>query len=297
MPQSEKVSPFSEKFGDYKLSGRRLLPVDSSDSNDSPLVLAIHGGTYSSAYFDLDGYSLLVKAATLGIPAIAIDRPGYGETDPLEPALADVEHNAERLDLIIGNMLEGFAKAKNGVVLIGHSIGGAVALSIAARNPSWPLCGVAVSGVGLTTPPESGAAWAALPDIPMIELPSEVKDQVMFGPEGSFKDDMPALSHKADAPVPRLELIDITSNWSDIVLDVLNKIQVPVHYRQAEFDRLWNTGSHQIEKFAAALTNAPDVDALEYKGVGHCIDFHRAGAAFQFEQLAFALKCSARTIS
>ena len=46
---------------------------------NAPLIVAIHGGTYTSAYFDVPGYSLLDRADASGVPIIAPDRPGYGE--------------------------------------------------------------------------------------------------------------------------------------------------------------------------------------------------------------------------
>ena len=128
---------------------------------------------------------------------------------------------------------KGSGKARG--VVIGHSIGGAITVSIAARNPSWPLLGIAVSGVGLETPRESGAQWAALPRVPMIELPPAMKDMVMFGPDWTVAAPIPALGHESDAPVPRQEVIDITSTWHSAVRGLAAKVKVPVHYRQAEF--------------------------------------------------------------
>ncbi len=225
------------------------------------------------------------------MPIIALDRPGYGETTPFPPAEATIANNAERLDTAIGEIWKRHGGTARGIVLVGHSIGGAITVSIAARNPSWPLLGIAVSGVGLVTPKESGSQWAALPKIPVIDLPAAMKDQVMFGPDWTYAPPMPALGHEADAPVPRQELIDITSTWHSAVREVAAKVRVPVHYRQAEFDRLWIVDADQIKGFSAAFVTAPRVDAALFNCVGHCIDFHRLGPAFQLEQLAFALRC------
>ena len=114
----------------------------------------------------------------------------------------------------------------------------------------------------------------------------------MFGPEGTFDDDMPTASHIADALAPKAELVDIVSTWHDQVLDVASRITVPVHYRQGEFDGLWIVSETEVKGFGDALCSAPHVDARFMPGVGHCIDFHRVGAAFQKEQLAFAQQCA-----
>ena len=59
----------------YSISGRERL-AGKDTAADIPLVIAIPGGTYTSTYFDVPGYSLLDHAAVSGIPVIAIDRPG-----------------------------------------------------------------------------------------------------------------------------------------------------------------------------------------------------------------------------
>jgi pimeloyl-ACP methyl ester carboxylesterase len=258
---------------------------------DKPLVIALPGGTYTSTYFDVPGYSLLDHADHLGVPVIAIDRPGYRGSTPVRAGDSIILDNAEVLDHLVAELWAEHGAGAAGVVLIGHSIGGATVCALAARRPSWPLLGIAVSGCLLEVPGESRAAWEALPDVPVIELPSDMKDFVMFGPEGTYRVDMPDASHAADAPVPKAELLDITGPWIARVRETLARIDVPVLARQGEFDRLWITDADQVEQFGKAFAAAPSVDARLVLSAGHCIDFHRQGTAFQLEQLAFALRC------
>ncbi len=271
-------------------SGRRRMP-DDRPGPDTPLVIALHGGTYTSIYFDVPGCSFLARAAAAGVPVLAIDRPAYRGSTPVDAGESIILANAEALEHLIGELWDEYGDGTCGVVLVGHSIGGAVATAIAARRPSWPLLGLAVSGCLLQVPGESRAAWDALPDLELIELPSPMKDFVMFGPEWTYTTQMPAASHAADAPVPRAELLDITGGWIERVRAVAAQVEVPVHARQGEFDKLWITDAQQVSDFGAAFTSSPAVDAQLVRSSGHCIDFHRAGAAFQHEQLAFALGC------
>jgi pimeloyl-ACP methyl ester carboxylesterase len=276
----------------YAISGIRCIPEMQLGRRPAPLVIAIHGGTYHSGYFDIAGYSLVRSAAGLGLPILALDRPGYGRSTAFPRADATITHNAGRLNEVIGKIWEQFQTQLPGVVLIGHSIGGAIAVGIASQQPQWPLLGIAISGVGLASPPDAGEAWASLPDLAMIDLPAPMKNAVMFGPEWTYDSVMPTASRPADAPVPRAELIDIVSAWPASVYELAAKVKVPVHYRQGEFDKLWITDVDQVLKFGRAFSASSSVDARLLESTGHCIDFHRVGAGFQLEQLAFALRCT-----
>lgn len=283
-----------EDFDTVLLSRRDTLGVDERLSGTPPLVVAIHGGTYTSRYFDLPGYSLIDRAGALGIPLVAPDRPSYGGSVVPAPEEAGIEHSAVLLDRAIGAMFEKFGNDTRGVVLVGHSIGAAIAAMIAARRPAWPLLGLAMSGICLTPPPGADAdAWESLPDVPFVDMPREVKDQVMFGPADTYRAEMPGLSHLADAPIPRAELLNIVTVWPGRARSVLGDVRVPVHYRQGEFDRLWVTDAREVDAFGACCADAPSVDAKLFHGAGHCIDLHAASAAFHLDQLAFALRCAA----
>ncbi len=276
------------------LTGKRRLLAGPPATKDVPLIIALHGGTYSSTYFDIPGYSLLDRAAAAGIPIIALDRPGYVGSTPLAPEDATILKNAAVLDQAIGELWQATGTGTAGVVLIGHSIGGAIVTAIAANHPTWPLLGMAISGCLLKVPTDSREQWRALPNIPMIDLPVGMKDQVMFGPAGSYDDGMPARSHPANTLVPRAELIDITTTWIEQVRSVAAQVRVPVYSRQGQFDHLWITDAQQVSEFGAAFTASPWVDAQLTPFAGHCIDFHRQGAGFQLGQVAFALQCGVK---
>lgn len=273
------------------LSGR-VRVASGKQLTDAPLLIAIHGGTYTSAYFDLPSYSLLARAAALGVPALALDRPGYGESPSLPLGHSSIQDQADALIAALEDAWRQYGATTRGIVLIGHSIGGAIATSIAARSKTLPLIGLAVSGVGLRVPPHFPDQWRALPEGPTVEFPVHLKDMVMFGPEGSFDDSMPAASHAADSLAPRQEIIDIVTTWPEVVRDVVRHVSIPVHYRQAEFDHLWIVDQTEVEQFGQAFTASPRVDAAMVRKTGHCMDFHRVGAALQAQQLGFALQCA-----
>jgi pimeloyl-ACP methyl ester carboxylesterase len=278
-------------FGD--LSGLWRPPAGGI-APDAPLIVAIHGGTYTSAYFDVPGYSLLDAAEANGIPVLALDRPGHGHSPSLPPP-ATIKTQAQYLTPVLQSLWERHGQGTRGIVLIGHSIGGAIAATIASAPENLPLLGLAISGVGLRTPSGHKEQWDSLPNVEKVDLPTPLKDQLMFGPAGSFAADMPAASHVANAQALRAELVDIVSTWHLTVRDTLARITIPVHYRQAEIDHLWIVDDNEITDFARALKSARWVDAALVHGTGHCLDFHYIGKALQLQQLAFACQCSAES--
>ena len=279
----------SERIGPFTARVRRA----SQPEPKFPLIVAVHGGTYTSAYFDVPGHSLLERAAANGLTTIAIDRPGYGGTAVLAEAEMGIAGQGAYLAEALGELWSAYGADHTGIFLIGHSIGAASVATIASAPHGLPVIGIALSGIGVRTPPEHGPQWNSLPQTVHVEMPQAVKDQLMFGNEGSFTAAMPAASHVADAPCPRAELIDIVGGWQACAHAVLAAINVPVHYRQAEHDRLWVVDTGEVAQFAAMLTASPRVDAALFHSTGHCIDFHHAGAALQLQQLGFALQCSA----
>lgn len=292
-PRSQDVAHVVTGAGPAKgmtFSGRKRL-VDGEAGVDKPLIVALHGGAYTSTYFDVPDYSLLDRAAACGVPVLAIDRPGYRDSTPVDPGESIILANAEVLDHLIAELWEAHGADTAGVVLVGQSIGGAVATALSARRPSWPLLGMAVSGCLLQAPTEARGRWDAPPDVTMVDVPSSVRDLLVFGPEWTYAANMPAASHIADAPARKDELMDITGSWIGRVRSVAAQINVPVHVRQAEFDKLWITDEEQVAEFGDAFVEAASVDARLVRSAGHCIDFHRVSAAFQLDQLAFALAC------
>jgi pimeloyl-ACP methyl ester carboxylesterase len=283
---------FTHTVGERTYSGLTNIDGGFERADGVPLVIALHGGTYTSKYFDIQGYSLLDRAGAQGIPVIAVDRPNYGGSSPLGDEDSIILANAVVLEEAIGSIWSGYGAGATGVVLIGHSIGGAVATAIAAAAPSWPLLGLAISGCLVHIPVGSRAIWEGLPLIPMIDLASPAKDAFMFGPAGTYPRDMPEASYPSNTLVPRSELIDATGGWIERRAEMCGRVKVPVHHRQGEFDALWISTQAEVDEFRAGFTSALSIDTELQMGSGHCIDFHHASEQFQSGQLAFARACA-----
>jgi len=292
-------SPFTHTVGGsgaaagFTFTGHSNLGEVTIGAGD-PLVIALHGGTYSSQYFDIPNHSLLDNGAKQGIGVIAIDRPNYLGSSPLTSADGElIADNAKVIGDAIGEIFAEYGGDAAGVVLVAHSIGGAIATIIAATPQSWPLLGLATSGCLVQVPSESAEAWAGLPPIPMIDLPVPLKDQLMFGPPDTYDDAMPAASYPSNTLVPKAELLEITGVWIERRAETCAAVKLPVHHRQAEFDHLWVTNQGEVDAYKAGFTSAASTDIRLQSGTGHCIDFHLPSDEFQNSQLAFA-KASAK---
>lgn len=272
------------------VAGRRNQPANPVKGG--PLIVAVHGGGYTSAYFDVPEHSLLDRAAARDVPAISLDRPGYGESTALPFEEGLLEANAGRLNDAIAELWRKDDSGASGVVLVGHSIGAATTILIAGLEKDWPLLGIAVSGASLASPP----GRPGFLDVPCptgyMTVPPEHVVAMMFGPASTYDQAVPPKAAAANQPVVFRELVEIVTVWPTRSRENFAKVRVPVHYRQAEHDGLVLQQEGEVDRVAAAFTNAPSVDAAMIMGAGHAIDFHHAGGDFQDDQIAFAVSCS-----
>jgi pimeloyl-ACP methyl ester carboxylesterase len=266
-----------------------------------PLIAALPGGTYNARYFDVAGSaqgSFLDLAAAGGYPVLSFDRPGYGASTALAPADNTFTRHAELLGAAITQATARVSADR--VFLVGHSIGGMIALMIAAADPDFRLIGLSVTGMGAvirrpdSADPRPGAAdaLASLPPDETVDLPYDQRDLVMFGPEFTRTPEAIEAAHASYAPVPVRELIQAPRWPDDHLPDLAPRIGVPVHNALAEFDALWDSTPAHVEQFAKLLTAAPFVDASIARSTGHSIDHHILGHALHLRQLAFAEECA-----
>ena len=275
--------PFTIHTGLGTISG---LSADGGDS-DRPLLVCLPGGSYNAHYFDVPGYSLLEVASQKGFPIVALDRPGYGGSDALVGEVS-FKRNAEVLTAAIAELWKEYAGRATGVVLIGHSMGGAIALHIAANERSWPLLGVSVSSIHTDAPEPVTQAWNSFPADAIIEFSTEQRLQFMYGPEGTFD---PAVLQAAEVscdPIPVAELLEVVGGWITDFPAIAARVDVPVHYALAEHEQLWISTDDNVREFADAFTLSPAVKAERVAGVGHNIDHHHGASDFHARQLDFA---------
>jgi pimeloyl-ACP methyl ester carboxylesterase len=252
-----------------------------------PLIVAIHGGCFTARYFDSPGFSLREMAAAEGFGVILLDRPGYGKSR-CKIQSSDILHdNMTALSEAIGTLWREYGAIASGIYLVGHSIGGALALMMSAAARDWPLAAVAVSGIGDMQPEAIKQYFAALPDTPFLEITREMLVKLFFAPGAASE---AALDSMGAATVPAImeEVRDIYGVWMPQALATLGAIREPVQFIFAEFEVLWQADAHARARVAAALDNAARRDVRIFPGVGHCIDFHPEGRTYHRQILDFA---------
>lgn len=211
-----------------------------------------------------------------------IDRPGYGESVFHRRDADILDDNATSLAEMIGQLRRDHAAGRP-IILIGHSIGGAIALMIAARRPAW-LGAVSVSGIGDVQPP---AATAMVTTPPAADAPPPDLARLIFLTQEAATDEAVAALDRASGQVVAEELLAISTIWPEAISDILSQIVVPTQVLLAEHEILWETGAPVADRLAQALRHAPRKDVAVIPGVAHCIEHHPQARDFYERILRF----------
>jgi pimeloyl-ACP methyl ester carboxylesterase len=261
---------------DNAIGGTLLKPTVGFRS----LVACIHGGGCHSGYFETGELSLAGALLDAGHAVLLVERPGtrgrplLNQEQPLAPSVEPISN-------FIGQVWREHAGNVQ-VALVGHSIGGALALTIAANLPEWPLAAVLVSGIG-DEPPPLVLTWPAGRDDAVWTDTANF----FLGPEGTY--DWRGLTRlrKVASPWNASERLEVVHHWPVRWRDVAPRVEVPVQLRLADGEKIWVTGEAVMQRMAAALTAAPEVDAAILPEGGHLYEFHKRGPHLVADQVRF----------
>lgn len=253
------------------------------------VLVALHGGSTTSAYFDCPGHpdlSLIRLAQRLGYTVIAPDRPGYGASAPhSEKLLAALA----RVDLMFGALTELLADRPRGagVFLIAHSAGSELAMRMAGDPRFADLLGVELAGTGCRYHPDgAGILRTVGPDSPR---PPGVGD-LIWNPARLYPSDARRGAAIA-VPAPRAET-EAVVDWAEIVFpDLAARIRVPVRFTAGDHERVWSNDLPALAEVGALFTGSPRVVLNRQPNTAHNISVGITATAYHLGLLAFAEEC------
>ncbi len=274
--------------GTMKLSGR-FLPA--TNGNPRALLVAIHGGTYTSKYFDTPSSSLLELCASLGYSILALDRPGYGEAVSVPVSQLSFDDQVLVLSRALDVIWHDYGQQSAGMFLIGHSIGGMISLLLAAENSHEYLIGMNMTGAGGLYNEQTKAAFASLAsDAPTVMMDIAIKVRAMYGPTWSYPEEQAHYDPERDVSTAVVELAE-AQTWGPRLPHVAAHVRIPVQFIVPEYDHIWRGDAEAISHVDGIFTAAPFVDMGIQRLAGHSIELHTLARAFYLKILAFVEEC------
>ena len=277
-------------------AARRVVPVDglpmsglfAEAAEPRAVIVALHGGASSAAYFDCPGHpelSLLALGAATGFTVIALDRPGYGTSAPY----ADMMWNpARRVELAYAatDAMLGSRPRGAGVFLLAHSNGCELALRMAADQRDHHLLGLELAGTGLRKYP---AAAEILSQATPSHRPAGLRE-LIWAPEELYPPDVINTVGSAGAPPQEAE---ISTHWATRDFPALAAdVRVPVRFTAAEHERVWDSTPEALADIAALFTASPGVEIHRQRNAGHNLSLGLSAGQYHAGVLAFAEQCS-----
>lgn len=170
------------------------LNTSSSTPEPIPIIVALHGGTYTAKYFDVDvGHTASIVSNGLGVPIVAINRPGYHDSTSFYPIPEGSSYPEEYGNWLHRHILPAiwseFGKPSgcDSIVLLSHSLGTTGAVIAAAMHAAeadtdrqYPLAGMIISGFGTHPCPSRHSISPTSPAENTITFTPEFKDEMMI---------------------------------------------------------------------------------------------------------------------
>lgn len=251
------------------------------------VIVAIHGGASTAAYFDCPGHprlSMLRTGAALGFTVVALDRPGYGSSAPYPDAVAQPEQRVAlaygAIDKMVGT------DSRQGRFLLAHSAGCELAVRMAADQPGDDLLGIALAGTGLEY---DDAAREILRTATPTKRPVGLRD-LLWQPSHLYPAEVLTGITNSSTGAPYEAAM--VNTWARQDFPALaGEVHVPVQFSVAEYERVWKSDPESLAKIAALFTAAPRFVVNEQVGAGHNLSLSVNAAAYHMKVLSFVEEC------
>ena len=251
------------------------------------VIVAIHGGATTSAYFDCPGnprLSLVRLAADEGFTTVALDRPGYGSSalyaDEFDDPAQRVHFAFGAVDKMLGDGPRG-----EGLFLMGHSAGCELALRMATSGRTDVL-GIELAGTGLRY---ASDALAVIKQATLTSRPG-LRD-LLWQPTSLYPQEV--LTSGLSAPGVAYEA-EVTTHWTRRDLPALAAlVTAPVQFSVADHEAVWESTPEAIAAISALFSSAPRVAVNEVADAGHNVSVGLSADAYHRRVLAFFDECRA----
>ncbi|MFJ8105755.1 alpha/beta hydrolase [Streptomyces sp. NPDC096132] len=253
------------------------------------VIVALHGGATTSAYFDHPGHprlSLLRTAVATGFTVIALDRPGYGSSAGHEERMRTPEQRTDFAFAAVTALLEG-RESGVGVFLWAHSAGCELTVRMASDPRGADLLGVELAGMGRVHHPAAVRAMEEWHRDPTRTRPN--LRRALWHPPHAYPPDVHG-GRGIGASSPAYE--GHRDGWQEEFARLAARVPVPVHLTLAEHERVWLNGPDGLADLASMFTGAPRVVRQEQAGAGHNTSVGRTALAYHLSVLSFVEECA-----
>jgi pimeloyl-ACP methyl ester carboxylesterase len=260
------------------------------------VIVALHGGASTAAYFDCPGHprlSLLRAGASLGYTVIALDRPGYGASAPYPDVMQRPDQRVAlaygAVDKILGSNPRGA-----GLFLLAHSAGCelAVRMAVDERAEHAAVFGLELAGTGLQY---ADAANEILKTATATTRPVGLRE-LLWQPPHLYPAEV--LTGITNSSTGALYEADMTKDWPRQDFPALaGEVSVPVQFSVADHERVWKSDPESLAEIAAMFTGSPRFVINEQVGAGHNLSLSVSAAAYHLKVLSFAEDCVVARVS
>lgn len=254
------------------------------------VVVALHGGASTAAYFDCPGHpqlSLLRLGADLGYTMVALDRPGYGSSAPYADRFDDP---AQRVAFAYGavDKMLGAQPRGAGLFLFAHSNGCELAVRMAAdETGDHGLLGLELAGTGLRY---DDAAADILRDASATHRPPGLRALLWEPAELYPANVLTGITNSSTGAPYEAAMVQ---NWPRVDFPALAAtVRIPVHFSHAEHERVWCSDPAALADIAAAFSAAPRFMTDRVADAGHNLSLGVNAEAYHRRVLAFVEQCA-----